>query len=93
MSARCFSNSKRLALRLKRGRSPSLASKISNTPLAERDDCVMSSGRWRLGSSPRIQVLRRVDLPLPGAPVRSMTPRRAAVDSNKLSASRWLSAG
>jgi hypothetical protein len=49
-SARCFSKSSRLSERLKRGIPPSLVSKTSSTPVAERFDWVLSSGRKRLGS-------------------------------------------
>ena len=93
MSARCFSSKSRFAERLKRGRCPSLERRISRTPVAESEDWVMSRGRWRLGSRLRIQDLRRVDFPVPGQPVRSMTLRSAAQVLSRVSASLWEGVG
>ena len=49
----------------------------------------MSRGRKRFGSSAAIQLLSTVLLPEPGGPVKSITPRRAAVVSMKVRASLW----
>ena len=49
----------------------------------------MSRGRKRFGSKVVIQLLSTVLLPEPGGPVKSITPRRAAVVSMKVRASLW----